>query len=255
MRLATWNVLNGTSLLDGRLDVARLAAAARSLRADVLGVQEVDRAQPRSRGVDLVAEVAAGLGAASWRFAPALIGTPGGRWRAAEDADAEGAEPAYGVGLVSRYPARSWHVVRLPAARVRAPVLLPGTRRVLWLTDEPRVAVIAVLDGPLGPMTVASTHLSFVPGWNLVQLRRLVRVLSELPAPQVLLGDLNMPAPPVRWASGWQVLGRLPTYPAPEPRVQLDHVLAAGPLPPVLGAETPALPVSDHRPLVVELAC
>ena len=53
--------------------------------------------------------------------------------------------------------------------------------------------------------------------------------------------------------SRWQVLGRRPTYPSPEPRVQLDHVLGGGTLPPVRSVETPVLDVSDHRALVVEL--
>ena len=30
------------------------------------------------------------------------------------------------------------------------------------------------METPLGVMTIATTHLSFVPGWNGVQLRRLV---------------------------------------------------------------------------------
>ncbi len=253
MRVATWNVLNGISLTDGRIDLDRLGAAARGLRTDVLGLQEVDRDQPRSGRLDVVAEVARRTGAADARFAAALVGTPGGRWRAATDDDRPG-EASYGVGLVSAHPVRSWHLLRLPAAPVRAPVLLPGSRRVLWLADEPRVALAGLVDGPLGTTTVITTHLSFVPGWNLVQLRRLVRWARALPGPRLLLGDLNLPALPVRAASGWQVLARLPTYPAPRPRVQLDHVLGSGPLPQVRSAETPVLPVSDHRPLVVELA-
>jgi len=253
VRLATWNVLNGTSLSDGRIDVPRLQAAARSLRADVLGLQEVDRGQPRSRGLDLVREVAEGTGAAGWRFVPALVGTPGGSWRVAGDADDAPGAPGYGVGLVSALPVRSWHVLRLPAARLRSPILLPGTRQVMWLQDEPRAVVAAVVEGPYGVMTVASTHLSFLPGWNAVQLRRTVRWLAGLPGPQVLLGDLNMPAGPAGLVSRWTVLGRRPTYPAAQPRVQFDHVLARGALPPVLRADTPVLPVSDHRPLVVEL--
>jgi len=253
VRLATWNILNGTSLTDGRVDGPRLQAAAQQLRADVLGLQEVDRGQPRSHGLDLVGEVAEATGAAGWRFVPALIGTPGARWRVAVEAD-EGAEPvAYGVGLVSAHPVVSWHVLRLAPARVRSPVVLPGSRQLLWLRDEPRVAVAAVVDGPYGVMTVASTHLSFVPGWNGVQLRRLTRWLGLLPGPRVLLGDLNMPPFAAGPVSGWRMLGRRPTYPSPEPRVQLDHVLGAGPLPPVQAVETPALGVSDHRPLVVEL--
>ena len=253
MRLATWNVLNGTSLSDGLVDAGRLRRAAASLRADVLALQEVDRGQPRSHHLDLVAEVAAGTGAAGWRFVPALIGTPGGRWRAAHEGD-DGHEPAaYGVGLVSAHPVVSWHVLRLRPARVVSPVLLPGSRRVIWLRDEPRVVVAAVLQGPYGLMTAAATHLSFVPGWNAWQLLRLTRWLSALPGPKVLLGDLNMPGRAAAAVSQWRVLGRGRTFPSPEPRVQLDHALASGRLPAVRSVETPVVDVSDHRPLVVEL--
>ena len=254
MRLATWNILHGTSLADGQVDPTRLRGAAGTLRADVLGLQEVDRGQPRSHQLDLVREVAAGSGGVAWRFLPALIGTPGFDWRPAEWADERDVPLAYGVGLVSTLPVLSWHTLRLSAARVRAPVLVPGSRRVLLLRDEPRVALAAVVAGPYGRVTVGTTHLSFVPGWSAVQLRRVVRWLAELPGPQVLLGDLNMPAGVAGLVSRWQVLGRRATYPAPEPRMQLDHILGHGALPPVRSVDTPALAVSDHRPLVVELA-
>ncbi len=253
MRLVTWNILNGTSLRDGRVDAPRLRAAAQGLRADLLGLQEVDRGQPRSGGLDLVREVVEGTGAADGRFVPALIGTPGGEWRAADEADEQAEPRAYGIGLVSAHPVLSWHVLRLAAARVRSPVVVPGTRQVLWLRDEPRVVVAAVVDGPYGVMTAAATHLSFVPGWNAWQLRRTSRWLGRFPGPRVLMGDLNMPPLAAGTASGWRVLGRAPTFPAPEPRVQLDHVLASGLLPPVRSVDTPVLDVSDHRPLVVEL--
>lgn len=254
MRLATWNVLNGISLSDGVVDAGRLRTAAAQLRVDVLGVQEVDRGQERSHGLDLVAEIAAGTGAVAARFVPALVGTPGGQWRPGTEADDAAGDLGYGVGLVSTYPVRSWHVLRMAAARVRSPILLPGSRQVLWLHDEPRVCLAAVLQTPYGLLTAATTHLSFLPGWNVAQLRRLTRWLRRLPGPYVLLGDLNMPALPARAATGWSVLARRPTYPSPEPRVQLDHVLGSGALPPVRSVETPVLGVSDHRPLVVELA-
>ena len=258
MRLATFNLLNGTSLSDGRVDVARLHEAVKLLDADVVGLQEVDRGQARSHGLDLTAEVAraAGVlddGAERWRFVPALVGTPGGTWRAGVDADDSTSDAHYGIGLVSRWPVTSWHVVRLPAAPVRSPVVLPGSRRVIWLQDEPRVGLAAVVESPLGPMTVATTHLSFVPVWNGVQLRRLTAALAAQPGPQVLLGDLNMPPPFPRGLTGWRSLARTATYPVWEPRIQLDHVLGRGALPPVTGVESPALAVSDHRALLVTL--
>lgn len=250
MRLASLNLLHGRSLADGRVDVVRVRAAAASLDADVLGLQEVDRGQPRSHGLHLTREVA---GDAQWRFVPALVGTPGAAWRAAVDTDLNGDEPAYGCGLVSRYPVRSWHTIRLRPARVRSPVLLPGTRRMMWLADEPRVGVAAVVDGPAGLMTVATTHLSFVPGWNAVQLRILCRELAHLPGPRFLLGDLNLPGGLPARISGWRSLARVPTYPSPEPRAQLDHALSHDFRGPVRAVATPELAISDHRALVVEL--
>ena len=254
MRLATLNLLNGTSLDDRQVSPDRLAEAVRALAPDVVGLQEVDRGQPRSHEADLTQQVAEALGAEHWRFVPALIGTPGGEWRAAHDGDHVGTEPAYGVGLVSRWPVRAWHVTRLPAAPVRSPVLLPGTRQVLWLQDEPRVGLAAVVEAPGGVLTVATTHLSFVPVWNGVQLRRLTTDLAALPGPRVLLGDLNMPRPVPQLLTRWHPLARTPTYPAWQPRVQLDHVLASGDLPLVTAVEAPQLAVSDHRALLVHLA-
>jgi endonuclease/exonuclease/phosphatase family metal-dependent hydrolase len=253
VRLATLNLLNGMSLSDRRVVPDRLADAVRELRADVVGLQEVDRLQPRSHSADLTAAVADAMDTPHWRFVPALIGTPGGDWRAAVDDDHAEAGAAYGIGLVSRWPVTSWHVVRLPAAPVRSPIVLPGSRSVIWLQDEPRVGLAAVVQTPVGELTIATTHLSFVPVWNGVQLRRLIAGLGRLPGPRVLLGDLNMPPPFPQVLSGWRSLARTATYPAWEPRIQLDHVLASGSLPPVVSVQAPQLAVSDHRPLLVEL--
>jgi endonuclease/exonuclease/phosphatase family metal-dependent hydrolase len=124
---------------------------------------------------------------------------------------------------------------------------------VIWLKDEPRVGLAAVVRTPCGEVTVGTTHLSFVPGWNGRQLRTLTAALARLPGPQVLLGDLNMPPPIPGLLTRWRVLARTATYPGERPRVQLDHVLAQGDLPPVTAVEAPKLPVSDHRALLVQL--
>jgi endonuclease/exonuclease/phosphatase family metal-dependent hydrolase len=254
VRLVSFNILNGRSLADGEVDADRFRDTVKALDADVLGLQEVDRDQPRSHGIDLTAAAAEAMGGEG-RFAPAIMGTPGEKWRPARDADADARGPAYGIGLVSRLPVRRWMVVRLPSAPFRAPVLIPGpTRRVLWLRDEPRVLVAAVLETDAGPVTVANTHLSFVPGWNGAQLRRAARAVRELPGPRVLMGDLNLPGALPRWLTGWTPLVRECTYPGPDPRVQLDHILSHGPgLPAVAAAGAREMPLSDHRALLVDL--
>ncbi len=254
MRLASFNVLHGRSLATGDVSTERLATACASLGAGVLALQEIDRNQARSGSVDQTEAVAHAMGAAAWRFEPALIGEPGAVWRAALDGDAAGADPGYGVGLVSRYPVRAWHVVRLRAAKVRAPVYVPGARgRFILLADEPRVALAAEIETPAGPMVVATTHLSFVPGWNLVQLRRVARALAALGLPCVLLGDLNVPGRVPARATGWRSLATVKTFPGGKPSMQIDHALGHGPLPSVGAATAVELPLSDHRALVVDL--
>jgi endonuclease/exonuclease/phosphatase family metal-dependent hydrolase len=254
MRLVSFNILNGRSLSDGRVDAGRLRDAVKLLDADVLGLQEVDRGQPRSHGLDLTAEAAAAMGGQG-RFAPAILGTPGEQWRPATDGDPADLGPAYGIGLVSRFPVTRWLVTRLPSAPVRSPIVVPGPqRRVLWLRDEPRVLLAAVLETPAGPLTVANTHLSFVPGWNGAQLRRATKALRQLPGPRILLGDLNLPGALPRWLTGWTPLATAPTYPAPDARVQLDHILShGGGLPPVAGTGAREMVLSDHRALIVDL--
>lgn len=249
MRIATFNILHGRSPEDGRVDVDRLAEAVRSLDADVLGLQEVDRDQPRSMNADLTKVAAEAMGAVDSQFVAALAGTPGGTWMAATGEEQPGS--AYGIALLSRVPVVSWRVVRLPVLRPRVPVWFRGERRPQVVRDEPRVAVAAVLEGPGRRFTVATTHLSFVPGWNVLQLRRLVRSLTGTREPLVLTGDLNMEPAQARRVSRLRPLAAGATFPADEPVRQVDHVLARGPVHASGPVEVPRLPLSDHRALVV----
>ncbi len=248
MRIATFNILHGRSLDDGRVDLDRFAAAVAALDADVLGLQEVDRDQPRSLGADLTAVAAQALGATGSRFVAALSGTPGSTWVAATGEERPGSA-SYGIALLSRFPVVSWRVLRLAPLHVRVPLWSPVTRRPFLAPDEPRAAVAAVVDSPQGRITVATTHLSFVPGWNAVQLRRLTRARDD--ELLVLTGDLNLRPGAAARVSGLHPLAAARTYPADRPTRQLDHVLARGPLRAAGPAATPRLPVSDHRALVV----
>src|SRR6185436_17887268 len=129
MRLATFNILHGRSIHDGVVDLDRLADAIRTLDADILALQEVDRDQPRSHLADLTAVAAEAMGAVTHRFAAALAGTPGATWIAASERDVPGTA-SYGVALLSRYPALSWQVLHLPRIPMRFPLYLPTPRKV-----------------------------------------------------------------------------------------------------------------------------
>ncbi|OBJ80060.1 endonuclease [Mycobacterium gordonae] len=251
MRIATFNILHGRTVGDG-VDPRRLRDCVRRLDPDILALQEVDFDQPRSGRADLTAAAAEAMGAVEHRFVAAISGTPGATWMAATGREQPGTA-AYGIALLSRFPATSWQVVRLPRIPMRFPMYLPGPNKVMIVDEEPRAAVIARLQTPLGLMTVANTHLSFVPAWNVRQLRRLVHDLRGLPGPRLLVGDLNLtPAPVHRWTR-MRPLAAAATFPADAPTRQLDHIvtddkeLRAG------ATVADLMPISDHRPLVADL--
>ncbi|MFC7673427.1 endonuclease/exonuclease/phosphatase family protein [Mycolicibacterium sp. GCM10028919] len=252
MRMATFNILHGRTVGDG-VDLDRLRDCVRTIDADVLALQEVDFEQERSGMADLTAVAAEAMGAVSHRFVAAISGTPGATWMAATG-DHQPGTAAYGVALLSRFPATSWQVVRLPRIPMKFPMYLPGPNRVMVVDEEPRAAVIGRFDTPIGTLTVANTHLSFVPGWNRSQLRRLVRDLKGLPGPRILTGDLNLNANSARRWSGLRSLGDpAPTFPATKPDRQLDHLLTDDPTLVARHTATPEMAISDHRPLIVDL--
>ena len=251
MRLATFNILSGRSLHDDQVDVGRYADAVRSLDADVLALQEVDRNQSRSQHADLTALAAEAMGATDHRFVAALTGTPGSTWMAATGEE-QPDEAAYGIALLSRYPVSSWEVVRLPPVKTRVPMWWPGSRMPSWVRDEPRVGVAAAVETPDGPLTVVNTHLSFLRFWNPHQLRVLLRSLAHRHERLVLLGDLNMPPRRAHRITGMRPLARHVTFPADEPTEQIDHVLTHDNLR-VTHDEARRLPMSDHRALVVDV--
>jgi endonuclease/exonuclease/phosphatase family metal-dependent hydrolase len=251
MRVATFNILHGRTVGDG-VDPQRLRDCVRRLDPDVLALQEVDYDQERSGRADLTAAAAEAMGAVEHRFVAAISGTPGATWMAATGREQPGTA-AYGIALLSRFPAASWQVLRLPRVPMRFPMYLPGPNKVMIVHEEPRAAVIARLRTPLGELTVANTHLSFVPGWNRRQLRRLMRDLRALPGPRLLAGDLNLtPAAVHRW-SGMRPLATATTFPAHQPNRQLDHILTDDRSLRSGVATAEEMPISDHRPLVVEL--
>lgn len=254
MRLATFNLLHGRSPADGVVCPDRLRDAVAGLDTDVLAIQEVDHSQPRSGLVDQTALVADALGARDARFAPAVVGTPAESWRPAGPDDLPGPHPTYGVGLVSRHPVVRWHRIPLGTSPAVLPLLIDARRPAL-VRDEPRVALAAELAPPAPVGTVVAAHLSFTPGYNLVQLARLARAVAHLPAPVVILGDLNLPGPvPGALLRGWRPLARAATFPTERPRVQFDHVLAGAGAPDVRAARAVPTAVSDHRALVVDLS-
>jgi len=245
LQVATWNIFGGRTWDGARVDLDLTVATLRRLDADLVALQEVDRDLPRSGRVDQARLLGEALGMA-WRFAPALLGTPGGPdWRPAEPGSGDPGGAAYGIALLSRLPLGAVETVLL-------------SRRG---DEEPRVAQVAEVVMGNSRLTVTGTHLSVVPRSSVGQLRALLRRLDGLGGPRLLLGDLNLCWPLVRVVAlpGWRPLvhgGTFRNRPGGTlgPRVQLDHVLAAGrggPLP--RRARIVGGPASDHLAVRVDL--
>ena len=250
-----------TSLSDAGQKIAA------ELAPDVIGIQECDYALARSENVNQIAELATSIGAPYFAFASCIIGTPGETWRKLNESDKRiitntdfsSHEGSYGIGIASKIEVLQWHRLDLGNSPIGAPLLIPGDEsgpgkvRPIYIRDEPRVALAATL---ANGYTVINTHLSFVPGFNLHQLRKLKRWAIELEKETrtiaIIMGDLNLPKNLPVVSSQWKSLATQATYPSWGAKIQFDYILSKAPvasqyLPTVLSG------VSDHLPLSVEI--
>lgn len=223
VRVATFNIRHG-ALPGAAADHRRLRRAVRSLDADVVGLQEVDRRVVRSWFRDQAGLVASATGHRAL-FAPARRIGPFGR---------------YGNALL---------VPRGPVEATALPLASDG---------EDRVALFARMRVGDTLVTVVDTHLHNRAGPGAgrapAQLDELLRELARWPRPWILMGDLNLGADEVlpRFAAAGLTAARTgPTFPATAPRSRIDWVGVRGFT--VRSATVPHLVASDHLPVVVDL--
>lgn len=221
---------------------AILQAAVQSLGSDVLAVQEVDQFLPRTGMSSQTQEIADAISAPFWAFAPSVVGTPGEQWRKLhgdeqrlttyENVSKEYELGTYGIAIASKIPVISFDRLDLGRSLIGLPLIVPGDEtgrgrpRFIYVKDEPRVALAATLNNG---WTVINTHLSFAPGLNLLQLRRLkkwaLKIASETDTRVLIVGDLNLPKNLPVVASHWKSLVRKNTYPSWGAKIQFDYLL------------------------------
>ncbi|MHB8861075.1 MAG: endonuclease/exonuclease/phosphatase family protein [Pirellulaceae bacterium] len=231
VRVLTYNIHHGEGM-DGKIDLPRIADAIKRLEPDVVALQEVDVRTTRSHGVDQSAELGRLTGMHS-AFGKAM--------------DFAGGE--YGEAILSRWPLADVQVFDLPTTT----------------GCEPRCVITARIERSNGgpPFLFAGTHLEHAQATlRLCQAGKLSPALAYVkPLPAILAGDLNAEpgSPPLsvlrqHWTTA-TAQQTLPTFPADQPRLMLDHVLYR----PdarwrVLEARVVEEPLaSDHRPLLVVL--
>ena len=252
-------------------DFDALNHAVLSLDSDFFAFQEVDHFLPRSQSRPQMRDIAESIGARDWAMAPSVIGTPGESWRKLRDSEpevitassphAELMHESYGIGIVSKIPVLSWHRLNLGNSPLGLPLIVPGDEtgkgrpRFIYVKDEPRLALAAVLENGF---TVVNTHLSFVPGFNLAQLKRVkswaLSIAESTGTRAIVVGDLNLPKNLPVVKSEWRSLVSQNTYPSWGGKIQFDYILSRD-----LGfgeysvREFAPTGVSDHLPIGVEI--
>ena len=256
---------------DKSSDSQTLTRAIQSLDSDLFALQEVDHFLPRSQSLPQMRDIAESIGARDWAMGPSVMGTPGESWRKKHEHEpeiifntsshSELMHECYGIGIVSKIPVMSWHRLNLGNSPLGLPLIVPGDEsgkgrpRFIYVKDEPRLALAAVLENGL---TVVNTHLSFVPGFNLSQLRRVKKwalsIAQSTGTRAVVVGDLNLPKNLPVVASQWQSLVTQNTYPSWGGKIQFDYILS----PDLAFGEYSVrnfapTGVSDHLPIGVEI--
>lgn len=156
LRVASYNIRHGAGVT---LDLDRTAALLKNLRADIIGLQEVDKNTRRCGGVDQPKYLANELG----------VNHAFGKFMDYQDGE-------YGMAILSRFPILSSREVKLP------------------LGNEPRVALACELKLASGQLiTAVNVHFDWVRDdkFRLAQAKELAEFLAKLKTPYILLGDFN----------------------------------------------------------------
>jgi endonuclease/exonuclease/phosphatase family metal-dependent hydrolase len=227
LKVLCWNIHHGRGA-DGNVNLERIAAVIREHAPDIVMLQEVDKNCKRTGRIDQPAELAR-LTGMKQVFGKAM--------------DFQGGE--YGQTLLSRFPLSDLKIHSLPGE------------------GEPRIAVSAVAETPLGPIMIASIHLDHLDAARRdTQAEAASEALLKAAAgPAILAGDFNAVADSktlgIFRRAPWSVVAKTgdpATHPADKPTDEIDFTTVRG-----LRTETPTIVLpeaeaSDHRPILTIVA-
>jgi endonuclease/exonuclease/phosphatase family metal-dependent hydrolase len=230
LNVMSYNIHVGVGM-DKKQDLGRIAEVIKRHRADIVGLQEVDRGVARTGRVDEIKELAR-LTGMDYAFAHNL--------------DYQGGQ--YGVAVLSRFP-----------------ILAIDHRRFANRRERERRGFIRVEVEVGGRrLDFVTTHLDYqLLEGRVFETEQLLKALADVRGPLIVTGDFNEEPPggaydmmlKAGFADGWaQETTAGLTYPADKPTKRIDYVFYRG-----LGgdvqaaASVPDTLASDHRPVVVSL--
>ncbi|PSL20728.1 endonuclease/exonuclease/phosphatase family protein [Shimia abyssi] len=224
-RLASYNLQKCVGL-DMQRRPDRTMVVIRSLRADVVVLQEADKRLP-PRPTALPFEMIETRGYTAVDFG----------------------QPSGSLGFHGN------------AMLIRPSVTLRTTSRLELPGLEPRGAVRAEFDTTIGPLRVVGVHLGLMRRYRLLQLMAITRTLRQLPEmPTVLAGDFNEWGPKTALDAatpGLNFVNPGHSFPAARPIASLDSFALSNELRVLdhrVHARRPAAIASDHLPVSIDLA-
>lgn len=231
VRVMSYNIRHARGQ-DDKVDVARIAEVIKKEKADIVGLQEVDKGVVRSGRVDLPAELAKLTG--MHVFFEKNIPYQGGE---------------YGNAILSRYPI-------LQQTNSYYKMIRAGEQRALQQV---------VVDVKGRKLLFMNTHIDYRPDdterlMNVVEMKEALKRYPGLPS--ILTGDFNdypngrtHKSVKEAFADAWEAVGTGDgfTYPSDKPRSRIDYIFYSQPetLKPIKAwvVDTQA---SDHSPLVAD---
>lgn len=228
LTLVSYNVHNAIGL-DGKTDFARIAKTLTALNPDVVALQELDSKTKRSKGRDVLEEIAkeAKMNAT---FGPAI--------------DFQGGK--YGIGVLSKEKPLKSEYFPLPGREERRCLLMVEFERYVF----------------------CCSHWSLTAADRDATVKIVTEKMKSAKKPVFVAGDFNAKpseASMKAFVEDWTILSAdAPTFPANKPNIRIDYICAADPTgeisadawkKAVVSARVVEEPVaSDHAPIVVELS-
>lgn len=221
-RIMSYNIRNAAGL-DNKTDYNRIADIIDKISPDIITLQELDSVTIRSKGVDVLKEIA-DITRMHYVYAPA-ISFQGGK---------------YGIGLLSKIKPQASSFIPLPGS------------------EESRVLLMAEFED----FIIFVSHLSLTDEDRLKSISIINQQAQLYKKPVVLTGDLNATpdSEDIKLLSqSWKLLNnpKVPTFPADKPSVTIDYIAgytANGETYSVYQNHVLNEPIaSDHRPLFADI--
>ena len=231
LRVLSYNIHHGEGL-DKRVDLERIAKLILEARADIVGLQEVDRGCERTQQRDLPAELAKLT-----------------RMQVAFEKNIPYQGGEYGNAVLTRFPIRS-------TKNTHYQMLRPG---------EQRGVLQLVLDVHGREVLFLNTHLDYGPDdaervMNAGELKQIVSTAGSRPI--ILVGDFNMgpgsgghAAVKEFLADTWEVVGQGNgfTIPVRKPAKRIDYVFVSRATVEPVAMHVLSSEASDHLPVIAVL--